>query len=108
MLNLMQDFEWTLDVEAGYALRGRLRRPTSPGTSVGSPLFTPVTAMCYMQTGKYYPSLQYEYAASEINLDPSVAHAIEMLSDCYVKDSPYYASAGSALKDIRYRILVSK
>ena len=104
-LPLLQQFHWTLDVDAGYALRGKLRN-SAPGVGKAdtpSPsIFTPITALCFMLTGEYYPSLQYEYAASEINMPPDIAEAIEKLSDCYVKDSPYYPKGSPYLNQLRY------
>lgn len=44
--------------------------------------FTAVTALCFALTGIYYKSIEWHYAASEINLDLSVARAISKAEDC--------------------------
>jgi len=73
-------FRWTLDKEG--ALRARLIQPSSsPGSPAATMHFTPVTAVCYMLTGKYYPSTFYAYASLEIDLDLTTARSIERASD---------------------------
>lgn len=101
-------FTWTLDSE--NSIRGRFRTPltTSPTTSPNaspnaSPTattsqslktpqatqspqspqatFTPITALCYMLAGKRYKSLEYAYAATELDIDLRLARAIELASD---------------------------
>ncbi len=83
--NTRRMFRWTLDKEG--ALRARLMPVESSLSSSGSAkptpptLLTPVTAVCYMLTNKYYPSIQYAYAASEIDLDLATSRSIERASD---------------------------
>lgn len=57
--------------------------------------FTPVTAVCFSLTSKFYKSLDAAYAASEIDLDANTAISLEMASDD-VNNS----SEGSLLVDL--------
>jgi len=93
-------FSWTVDSE--NSIRGKIKAsPASPtpasfpktpasfpktppaSTTPRSPqgTFTPITALCYMLTGKQYKSLEYAYAATELDIDLRLARAIELASD---------------------------
>jgi len=73
-------FSWTVDSE--NSIRGKIKASpasTTPRSPQGT--FTPITALCYMLTGKQYKSLEYAYAATELDIDLRLARAIELASD---------------------------
>lgn len=95
----LPNFQWTLDED--HALRAWDRRGN---------VYTPITALCMFETQQYYPSLEYHYAASEINIDQSLAIAIERLSDNF-NPNPNPNNKGNAegvaslLRFLRYRLI---
>lgn len=83
-------FSWTVDSE--NSIRGKIKASPTPASFPKTPpasttprspqgTFTPITALCYMLTGKQYKSLEYAYAATELDIDLRLARAIELASD---------------------------
>lgn len=93
------NFQWILD-ESSTTYSYNPTMPALRAYDRQGNVYTPITMLCMFETGLYYPSLHYHYAASEINIPSSIATAIEQLSDNF-NNSP--SEAYDILKFIRYR-----
>lgn len=100
------NFQWILD-ESSTTYSYNPTMPALRAYDRQGNVYTPITMLCMFETGLYYPSLQYHYAASEINIPSSIATAIEQLSDNFTPPgnnlSEGKIAAYDILKFIRYR-----
>ena len=101
------NFQWILDeTSTTYSYNPTL--PALRAVDRQGNVYTPITMLCMFETGLYYPSLHYHYAASEINIPQSIAYAIDSLSDNFPSPPFNNLSEGKIaaydiLKFIRYR-----